>query len=78
MDSFNSTRALLGEQLSAAERALQSLADNEVGARERLSDLADTDLAEAISELNQHQTEVQAAMQTYAQISGLSLFNYIR
>lgn len=78
MDVVNSTRSLLGEQLLAADRALQSLADNELGAKERLSNLADTDLAEAISELSRHQTEVQAAMQTYAQISGLSLFNYLR
>ncbi|MGB7301918.1 MAG: flagellar hook-associated protein FlgL [Burkholderiaceae bacterium] len=78
LDHFNATRALLGEQMAAAERAIDSLANNEIGARERLSDLADTDLAEAISELNRHQSEVQAAMQTYTQISGLSLFNYIR
>ncbi len=78
IDQFSGTRARIGEQLAAAERVLVALDDTELGARTRLSDLADTDFAEAISELARHQTGLDAAMQTYAQISGLSLFNYIR
>lgn len=75
---LETARARIGEQLAGAERLEQSLAMQEEGARARLSELVDADLAEAISALNQHQTGLDAALRTYAQLSGLSLFNYIR
>jgi flagellar hook-associated protein 3 FlgL len=78
MDQFSGTRARLGEQLAAADRVIAALDDSESSSRARLSDLADTDFAQAISELSGHQTGLDAAMKTYAQISGLSLFDYLR
>jgi len=75
---FSSTRAVLGEQMSAADRAVESLELGEELAAQRLSDLTGVDMAEAISALSAKNTELDAAMQTYVQISGLSLFNYIR
>lgn len=77
-DQFSTVRARLGEQLASAGRVLNILNDSELGSQARLSELADTDFAQALSDLSRHQTHLQAAMQTYAQISGLSLFNYIR
>ena len=78
MNQFSGTRARLGEQLAAADRVLSALDDTQTSAKARLSDLADTDFAQAISELSGHQTGLDAAMKTYAQISGLSLFDYLR
>lgn len=77
-ERFGTARALAGQQLAAADRAEQDLARGESAARERLSDLVDADLAEAISELAQQQTQLNAAMQTYVRISGQSLFDYLR
>ncbi|MFK7962744.1 MAG: flagellar hook-associated protein FlgL [Burkholderiaceae bacterium] len=78
IDRFSSTRASLGEQMATADRAAASLALGEELAAERLSDLTGVDMAEAISAMSAKNTELDAAMQTYVQISGLSLFNYIR
>ena len=41
------------------------------------SELNDVDLAEIAMKLNQHQTSLQAAQQTFVKTQGLSLFNYI-
>jgi len=75
---FSSTRAVLGEQMAAADRAVASLELGEELAAQRISDLTGVDMAEAISALSAKNTQLDAAMQTYVQISGLSLFNYIR
>lgn len=78
MSRFSGTRASLGEQMVQADRAAASLELGEELAVQRVSDLAGIDMAEAISAMTAKSTELDAAMQTYAQISGLSLFNYIR
>jgi len=75
---FSTTRAILGEQMARADRAAASLALGEELAAQRISDLTGVDMAEAISAMSAKNTELDAAMQTYVQISGLSLFNYIR
>ena len=43
----------------------------------RLSSVEDLDVAQAASQLSQNQTTYQAAIQSYALISKLSLFNYL-
>jgi flagellar hook-associated protein 3 FlgL len=45
--------------------------------QERLSNLRDLDYAEAISQFMQMQMQLQAAQSSFAQVSQLSLFNYI-
>ena len=42
-----------------------------------LSSIQDLDYAKAISQLNQQQTTLQAAQQSFVRISNLSLFNYL-
>ncbi|MEZ5661383.1 MAG: flagellar hook-associated protein FlgL [Burkholderiaceae bacterium] len=78
LERFGTARALAGHQMNAIDRAEQDLDRGEVAARERLSELVDADLAQAISDLAQQQTQLDAAMQTYVKISGRSLFDYIR
>lgn len=43
-----------------------------------ISNLQDLDYTKAISKLNQETTLLQAAQKSFAQVSGLSLFNYIQ
>lgn len=45
--------------------------------QDHLSDLNDVDLTEAVLKLQQFQTSLQAAQQTFAQSQQLSLFNYL-
>ncbi|MGH1360146.1 MAG: flagellar hook-associated protein FlgL [Burkholderiaceae bacterium] len=78
MNRFSGVRAELGEQMVMADLAEQSLAAGQELATQRLSSLSGVDMAEAISSMQAKSTQLDAAMQTYAQISGLSLFNYIR
>lgn len=78
MNRFSGVRAELGEQMVMADQAEQSLAAGQELATQRLSALSGVDMAEAISAMQAKSTQLDAAMQTYAQISGLSLFNYIR
>jgi len=42
-----------------------------------ISGLMDVDYAEAISNLTQQQTYLEAAQQSFLKVSGLSLFNYL-
>lgn len=43
-----------------------------------LSGVQDTDMASAISQLSLQSTALQASMQTFAKVQGMSLFNYIQ
>jgi flagellar hook-associated protein 3 FlgL len=46
-------------------------------AKIRLSDIADTDMATALTQLQQHRTAYQAALQVTGMMDNLSLLNYI-
>lgn len=68
-------------QLGTSLKEIDSLDDaglgNGVIFKQELADLTGIDYAKAITELNQQQGTLQAAQQSFARISGLSLFNYI-
>lgn len=71
-------RTRAGEQLRAIDAHESALGGGELDVRERLSDLVDLDFAAALSEFQNNQTVLGAAMQTYAQIARMSLFDYLR
>ncbi|MBN9430338.1 MAG: flagellar hook-associated protein FlgL [Burkholderiales bacterium] len=71
-------RTQAGEQLRALESRASLLETGELQARGQLSDLVDLDYAAAISQFQNEQTALNAAMSTYAQISRMSLFDYLR
>lgn len=70
-------RASVGSRLSEID-ALQASGDA-LGTiyKQQLSQLTDLDYNKAISDLTQQQTSLQAAMQSFQKVSGLSLFNYM-
>lgn len=70
-------RSLLGEQMHVVDTRERLLASGDLNASQRRSDLMDTDYAEVLSGLQSRNTALQAAMQTYSQISQLSMFNYL-
>ncbi|MGE0799188.1 MAG: flagellar hook-associated protein FlgL [Lautropia sp.] len=73
----STARTEVGEQLRALESRGRLIESGELRATGRLSEIADTDYAAAISEMQTHQLAINAAMQTYAQIARLSLFDYL-
>ena len=65
----------VGSRLNTLESTEQFLKDSEVLSKETLSELEDLDYAEAISRLTQQNFTLQAAQQSFARISRLSLFD---
>ena len=45
--------------------------------KSRLSVLQDVDYNQGISDLMRQQTQLQATQQSFAKVSGMSLFNYL-
>ncbi len=74
---LHSVRSEVGSRLNALESSEASREDLNVEVQRNLSNLQDVDYAEAISRMNRHLLGLQAAQQSYANISQLSLFNYL-
>lgn len=70
-------RAQIGARLSEVD-SLQSInEDTKIQYQQAISNLQDLDYAKAISDLTRKQTDLQAAQQSFVQVSRLSLFNYL-
>lgn len=71
-------RASLGARLATIDRSTdQRLAENEI-MRGTLSEIRDTDFAEAISRLTFQLQQLEAAQQSFVKVQNLSLFNFLR
>jgi flagellar hook-associated protein 3 FlgL len=71
-------RAEVGARLSTLDNANAARDTYKVELQTTISNLQDVDYAEAISRMNRQMLGLQAAQQSYAQISNLSLFSYLR
>lgn len=76
-DNILRVRAMIGSRMSELESLGNVNADLNLQYEETLSNLQDLDYAKAISDLTRKQTDLQAAQQSFARISQLSLFNYL-
>lgn len=70
-------RAMIGARLSEVDSLESINADTKLQYQEAISNLQDLDYAKAISDLTRKQTDLQAAQQSFVQISRLSLFEYL-
>jgi flagellar hook-associated protein 3 FlgL len=70
-------RTSVGEQLRVMESRGRLIESGQLQAAARLSDITATDYAAVVSDMQTNQLAVDAAMRTYAQISRLSLFDYL-
>lgn len=76
-DSIGKQSTIAGNRLSALEErtsAINAIITNESGS---LSEVADTDLSEALTRLEQEQVAFQAALTVTSLVSGLNLANYL-
>jgi flagellar hook-associated protein 3 FlgL len=71
-------RSEFGARLNANDSSKQVHTGVALVNQEVLSDIRDLDYAEAISRLSMETFTLEAAQQSYAKVSGLSLFNFIR
>lgn len=76
-DNFLRVRAMIGSRMSELESLGNVNQDLQLQYQQTLSNLQDLDYAKAISDLTRKQTDLQAAQQSFARISQLSLFNYL-
>lgn len=74
---FN-VRATVGARLNALESQNDLNEGASLSLRETLSSVQDLDYAEAISRLQMQLVGLQAAQQSYVQIQGLTLFDFLR
>lgn len=70
-------RGRLGEMLRRADSIEGLLQDRSVAGQKELSNLTDLDLVKGISDFQTQQLGLQAALQSYAQVQRLTLFQYI-
>ena len=77
LSSVLTVRASVGSRMSEVSTLQSSGRTLKTVYQQQLSNLQDLDYNKAISTLTQQQTSLQAAMQSFQKISGLSLFNYM-
>lgn len=76
-DRLLAARSQAGEWLNRADSVDSLLADRQVDYKAERSSLEDLDMIQGISDFQSQQTGLQAALQTYAQVQRLSLFQYV-
>ncbi len=77
MDRMQSARGIAGELLRRADIIDGNQQDKTIQLESDRSRAEDMDMIKGISEFQNQQTGYQAALQTYAQVQKLSLFNYL-
>lgn len=77
IDTLLQHRTRAGEKLSSLESRERLLESGKLEAKTQLSSLQDLDYLKAISDFQNGQMGLNAAMQSYSSISKLTLFNYL-
>jgi len=77
LERLINVRSVLGARLNAIDYATAAREALREDVTTNLSQLRDTDMAEALTRLNMQMTGLQAAQQSYARLSRLSLFDYL-
>lgn len=77
LDNVSRVQATVGTRLRELESLGEAASDLDLQYQTTLSGLQDLDWAKAISDFTMQQTYLEAAQKSFAQISGLSLFNYL-
>lgn len=75
---LQSTRSLAGEILNRIDGVTNRVADLKLYADETRSNAEDLDMVKAISDFQNRQTGFSAALQTYASLQKMSMFDYIK
>ncbi|MGQ9659957.1 MAG: flagellar hook-associated protein FlgL [Thermochromatium sp.] len=77
LERVNEVRTSVGLRLGMIDTQTELNDERVVDLKSTLSEIQDLDYAEAISRFQLQQTVLQAAQQTYVQVSRLSLFNFL-
>ena len=77
LQQTSNVRASVGARLNAIDSQATLGQNQQLQLKTLISQLQDLDYASAITKLNQQETSLSAALQSYTQIQGLSLFKYL-
>jgi len=77
MERVSAVRGQAGDLLNRADRISSNQEQRSIQLEADRSRAEDLDMVKGISDFNNQQTGYQAALQTYAQVQKLSLFNYL-
>ena len=77
LERLQAARGQAGDWLNRADSITSAQEASTIAARGDKSRAEDLDMVKGLSDFNLSQTSYQAALQSYAQIQKLSLFNYI-
>ncbi|MDQ5939414.1 MAG: Flagellar hook-associated protein 3 [Pseudomonadota bacterium] len=69
--------ASIGARQNALDRQKATNDDFIINTKTALSNIADLDMADAITKLNSQQNSLQAAQQSFAKVQGMSLFKFL-
>jgi flagellar hook-associated protein 3 FlgL len=75
---LSNVRSDVGARLSILDQSEETRLDTEVELQRSISELRDLDFAEAVTKLNLQLVGLQAAQSSYAKLTQISLFDYIR
>jgi flagellar hook-associated protein 3 FlgL len=78
LDRIQLARGRLGDWLNRADQMNNLFTDRTLAYQKEQSELTDVDMIKAVSEFQSNQTAYQAALQSYAQIQKMSMFDYLR
>jgi flagellar hook-associated protein 3 FlgL len=75
---LSNVRSDVGARLQVLDQSEETRLDTEVELQRSISELRDLDFAEAVTKLNLQLVGLQAAQSSYARLTQISLFDYIR
>ncbi len=78
LDKVLQVRSGVGTRMNEMDRLNTAGDDLSLQYKQQLSDLQGVDYAQAISDLTQQQTYLQATQQAFLKVQGLSLFDYLK
>lgn len=77
LDTATRSQTVLGTRVAWVEALQQNQIDRSITLAEQRSEVGDTDIAEAITQLQQTLTALEASQATFSRVSSLTLFNAI-
>lgn len=77
LNSFGNVQASVGGRLNAVTASQSTAQSRQTDLQTSISNIQDTDYAKATTQLSSEEVALQAAEESYASLSKLSLFNYV-
>ena len=78
LNGVSLARANVGTDLNVVEQQTQSIDETKLTLKTTLSNIEDLDMAEAITKMNKQMLSLEASQSSFAKITQLNLFNFIK